>query len=77
MLAKLRKQRVRERVGDTAYVGSQGLYKNNIGEVTCSGVIERALLAQDCTAEQLDAAAEVVVTQDLGSKLVVRPKDSA
>ncbi len=74
MLAKLRKQRVRERVGDTAYVGSQGLCKDNIGEVTRSGVIERALLAQDCSAELLEAASEVIVVDDLGSKLIVRPK---
>ncbi len=75
MLAKLRKQQLRSRVGDTAYVGSQGLGKDAIGEVTWSGVIERALLAQDCDAELLEAATEVIVTDDLGSKLIVKPKN--
>lgn len=62
-------------VGDTAYVGSQGLKKNAIGEVTWSGTIMRAELAADAGVESLSAGAAVTIADVEGAKLIVRPKE--
>ena len=61
-------------IGDTAYVGSQGLQKDKIGEVTWSGTIMRAELAKDAGAESLAAGSAVVIADVEGAKLIVRPK---
>lgn len=61
-------------IGDTAYVGSQGLKKNAIGEVTWSGTIMRAELAKDAGIETLSAGAAVIIADVEGAKLIVKPK---
>lgn len=61
-------------IGDTAYVGSQGLKKDAIGEVTWSGTIMRAELAADAQVENLSAGAAVTIADVEGAKLIVKPK---
>lgn len=61
-------------VGDTAYVGSNGLKKNAVGEVTWSGTIMRAELAKDAGVESLSAGTAVVIAGVEGAKLIVKPK---
>lgn len=62
-------------VGDTAYVGSSGLKKGHVGEVTWSGTIMQAQLIPDSSAETLDAGAQVVIVQISGATLIVKPKN--
>lgn len=61
-------------VGETAYVGSQGLTQKK-GEVTCSGVIRKARLSESTTEEALEAGASVVITGVRGGTLLVKPKE--
>ena len=73
LLAKLWKSQDKRSVGDTAYVGSQGLSKNETGEVTWAGTIVRAQLSPDSMVDTLAAGSEVIVVDDLGSKFIVAP----
>lgn len=61
-------------VGETAYVGSSGISRDNGGEVTWSGTIMRAEMAPDAPPGRLEAGAAVVITAVHGNKLVVKPK---
>lgn len=59
-------------VGDTAFVGAHGLQKNVTGEVTWSGTIMRAELAEGV--ENQPAGAQVLITDVAGNTLIVKPK---
>ncbi len=61
-------------IGDTAYVGSQGLTRQG-GEVTWSGTIMKARLAKDSMADRLEAGAPVTIVEVAGATLTVRPKE--
>ena len=63
-------------VGDTAYVGSNGLDKHRGGEVTWSGTIMKAMLAKGVTTERMEAGAPVIITDVSGSTLIVKPQES-
>ena len=60
-------------VGETAYVGSQGLSRRKGGEVTWSGTIMKARLA-DNAMEALEAGTPVIITNVQGATLVVKPE---
>lgn len=62
-------------IGDTAYVGSSGLQKGIVGEVTWSGTIMRAELAKHSPVAVLEAGAQVTIVELIGAKLVVKPKE--
>lgn len=62
-------------VGDTAYVGSNGISKKSGGEVTWSGTIMKAHLAKHVAADTLEAGTQVVIEEVAGATLVVRPKE--
>jgi len=62
-------------VGETAYVGNQGLLKRSGGEVTWSGTIMKAKLAKDVLAEKLKAGSQVTIVGIKGATLVVKPKE--
>ena len=61
-------------VGDTAYVGSNGLNKKTGGEVTWSGTIMKAQLASSVGVEVVDAGAQVEIVEVSGATLIVKPK---
>ena len=61
-------------IGDTAYVGSQGLAKGRPGEDTWSGTIMKAELAADAKEENLEAGSAVAIVEVVGAKLIVTPK---
>lgn len=61
-------------VGETAYVGSNGLTRRG-GEVTWSGTIMKAELAKGVLVEKLDAGAQVTVVEVKGATLIVKPKE--
>lgn len=61
-------------VGDTAFVGSEGLSKKAQGEVTWSGTIMKAKMAEDADAEELEAGTQVEITDMQGVTLIVKPK---
>ena len=61
-------------VGDIAYVGEAGLAKNHAGEVTWSGTIMKAMLADELDIEKLDAGAAVEIMRVHGATLIVKPK---
>ena len=60
-------------VGETAYVGSSGLTRQN-GEVTWSGTIMKAELARDIATDKLEAGTAVTIVDVSGAKLIVKPK---
>ncbi|MDX1975046.1 MAG: NfeD family protein [Rickettsiales bacterium] len=60
-------------IGDTAYVGSEGLTKGKDGEVTWSGTIMKAKLAADSVSEQLEAGAPVTIIAVQGNTVTVKP----
>ena len=62
-------------IGDTAFVGSQGLSKGMPGEVTWSGTIMRAELIQDASISTLPAGSQVVIVAVKGATLIVKPKE--
>jgi membrane protein implicated in regulation of membrane protease activity len=64
-------------VGDTAYVGSEGLHKDRDGEVTWSGTIMKARMAHGATVDKVDAGAPVEVVEVRGATLIVKPKVKA
>ena len=61
-------------IGETAYVGSGGVSKKDGGEVTWSGTIMKAKLAEHASVDRLDAGAEVIITAISGVTLTVKPK---
>lgn len=61
-------------VGETAYVGSNGLKKGHVGEATWSGTIMKAQLADDANVPALEAGAQVTITDVKGVTLTVKPK---
>jgi len=62
-------------VGETAYVGSQGLSKQKGGEVTWSGTIMKAQLVKNAHADKLEAGSQVTVVDVQGATLVVKPRE--
>lgn len=62
-------------VGETAYVGSNGLSKDGGGEVTWSGTIMKARLAARTHVDKVDAGAQVTIVEVSGSTLIVKPKE--
>lgn len=61
-------------VGETAYVGSQGLKRGHVGEATWSGTIMKATLADHASVDALEAGTPVVITEVKGITLTVKPK---
>jgi membrane protein implicated in regulation of membrane protease activity len=61
-------------IGETAYVGSQGLTKGHVGEATWSGTIMKAELAAESSVDRLEGGAPVVIHNVVGNKLIVKPK---
>lgn len=61
-------------IGDTAYVGSNGLHGHKGGEVTWSGTIMKAQLAKHAGVESLDAGTPVEIVEVSGATLIVKPK---
>jgi membrane protein implicated in regulation of membrane protease activity len=61
-------------VGDTAYVGSNGLTHKN-GEVTWSGTIMKARLADNAGISQLEAGSSVTIVAVKGTTLIVKPQN--
>ena len=61
-------------IGDTAYVGSQGLGKHG-GEVTWSGTIMKAQLVKHASVETLAGGAPVTIVDVKGATLIVKPKE--
>ncbi|MFW0777737.1 MAG: NfeD family protein [Rickettsiales bacterium] len=61
-------------VGDIAYVGEAGLTKNQPGEVTWSGTIMKAMLADELETQKLDAGVAVEIVRVHGTTLIVKPK---
>ena len=70
-----RKSEYHNIIGETAYVGSNGLTKQAGGEVTWSGTIMKAQLAKTAHIEQLDAGSQVIITDVTGATLIVKPKE--
>jgi membrane protein implicated in regulation of membrane protease activity len=62
-------------IGDTAYVGSNGLTKRGGGEVTWSGTIMQARLSPDAGIDRLEAGSQVTIVEMSGATLTVKPKD--
>lgn len=61
-------------IGETAYVGSGGLSRGKVGEVTWSGTIMQAELAHGVHTDRLDAGTAVTIVEITGAKLIVKPK---
>lgn len=61
-------------VGDTAYIGSNGLVKGKAGEATWSGTIMKAELSPDAAVNTLEAGAQAVIVDVRGATLIVTPK---
>lgn len=59
-------------IGDIAYVGSDGLTRHK-GEVTWSGTIMRARLADNAGVDHLDAGTAVEIVAVAGATLMVKP----
>lgn len=62
-------------IGDTAYVGSNGITKRAGGEVTWSGTIMKAQLAKQAPVEHLEAGSQVTIVEVSGATLIVKPKE--
>ena len=60
-------------VGDTAYVGASGLSHAQGGEVTWSGTIMRAKIAEHAGVEHIAAGTPVIITAISGTTLIVKP----
>ncbi len=61
-------------IGDTAYIGANGLKKGDTGEATWSGTIMKAKLADNTTVNEVSGGSEVVIAEVTGNTLLVRPK---
>ena len=61
-------------VGDTAFVGSEGLTKHRGGEVTWSGTIMQAMIDTGVDVDTISAGSEVVIVGVTGATLLVKPK---
>ena len=62
-------------VGETAFVGSNGLTKSKGGEVTWSGTIMKAQLAKNVPLPHLEAGSQVTIVEVRGATLIVKPKE--
>jgi len=62
-------------VGETAYVGSNGIDKRNGGEVTWSGTIMKAQLAKNVQVDRIEAGSQVTIVEVSGATLFVKPRD--
>jgi membrane protein implicated in regulation of membrane protease activity len=60
-------------VGETAYVGSNGIDAKG-GEVTWSGTIMKAQIAAGVTLTRLEAGSQVTIVDIVGTTLMVKPK---
>jgi membrane protein implicated in regulation of membrane protease activity len=60
-------------VGDTVYVGSQGVNRDG-GEVTWSGTIMKAKLAEHAGVDHLEGGSTAVIVSVVGATLVIKPK---
>lgn len=60
-------------IGETALVAGEGITKQS-GEVTWSGTVMKARLAQNAGVDQLPAGASVVVKEVTGATLIVTPQ---
>jgi len=61
-------------IGQTGYVGSNGLSKKSGGEVTWSGTIMKAQLAKTASVDTLEAGSQVTILDVTGATLIVTPK---
>jgi membrane protein implicated in regulation of membrane protease activity len=61
-------------VGETAYVGGNGLKKGLPGEATWSGTIMNAELHESISATEIPAGAQVTIVDVVGNTLIVKPK---
>lgn len=62
-------------IGDTAYVGSNGITKHAGGEVTWSGTIMKAQLAKHAPVDKVEAGSQVTIVEVTGATLIVKPKE--
>jgi membrane protein implicated in regulation of membrane protease activity len=60
-------------IGDTAYVGSNGVTRSG-GEVTWSGTIMNARLCESASVDRLDAGSSVTIVAVTGATLTVKPQ---
>lgn len=60
-------------IGDTAYVGSNGVTRSS-GEVTWSGTIMNARLCESASVDRLDAGSSVTIVAVTGATLTVKPQ---
>ena len=61
-------------VGQTAIVAANGLSKESGGEVTWSGAIMKAKLAENEHSRHVEAGAQVVIQDIIGNTLIVTTK---
>ncbi|MDX2113842.1 MAG: NfeD family protein [Alphaproteobacteria bacterium] len=61
-------------IGETAYAGSSGLKKGEVGEATWSGTIMKAQLADDAGKDHVEGGAPVEIVDVKGVTLIVKPK---
>jgi len=61
-------------VGETAFIGGEGLIKGALGEVTWSGTIMKAKLIDDAAVDKLDGGSQVQIVAVQGNTLIVKPK---
>ncbi|MFO0388095.1 MAG: NfeD family protein [Alphaproteobacteria bacterium] len=60
-------------IGETAYVGASGIDEKG-GEVTWSGTIMKAQIANGSSAKRLEAGSQVTIVDIVGTTLMVKPK---
>lgn len=61
-------------IGEIATVGTKGVNKASGGEVSWSGTIMKAKLAENSNVEKLESGATVVVKDVVGNTLIVTPQ---
>lgn len=62
-------------VGETAYVGSNGIDRHKGGEVTWSGTIMKAQIAKTAHVDKIEAGAQVTIVEVSGATLFVKPRE--
>lgn len=60
-------------IGETAYVGASGIDEKG-GEVTWSGTIMKAQIANGASAKRLEAGSQVTIVDIVGTTLMVKPR---
>ncbi len=60
-------------IGETAYVGASGIDEKG-GEVTWSGTIMKAQIANGVAVKRMEAGSQVTIVDIVGTTLMVKPK---